>query len=324
MCSKFVFFFSTSTSTWLDFDFDLWLYDFFFLFPPQKWWNYQFKVWFQIAIGLDNLKFYQNDEVIQNWIIPQIIPWLINRFTETVISGGWSVCTGKVVCFSTWTLGSSAISFRLGLVQKRLQWWRERQPLYLLHLSLWKHPNKGLISVSRYGDGPLCQLFLGPCVPEIKLKRQPLSTKSWTRRHLVVWSDPVVVTPPYASDHMFARFHGIQVQGPFFLRCFHDMGITVDPTGQVGKMVGPFCGTGVLLIGWTFAVTVTILGMILTIRPIFWRLTWHFSSAWRDLIWLPRGIPMLLICTRQCASQVHHWTSKVFHYSVFHVHYLSN
>lgn len=55
--------------------------------------------------------------------------------------------------------------------------------------------------------------------------------------------------PPYASDRMFQRFRGIQVQEVFSLNYFHDMGITVGLTGQVGKIVDLLSGTNAQLIG---------------------------------------------------------------------------
>ncbi|GFZ18112.1 phospholipase A2 family protein [Actinidia rufa] len=86
----------------------------------------------------------------------------------------------------------------------------------------------------------------------------------WSLLSFVPWG-----ISTYGSDHMFRRFHGIQAPEDFFLSYSLDTGITVDQIGQVGKMVGLFCGTSVQLIGWIFAAIATTLVMTLMIRPNF-------------------------------------------------------
>lgn len=127
--------------------------------------------------------------------------------------------------------------------------------------------------------------------------------------------EPLLVIPLYVSDHTCPGFHGIQVWEDFFLSYFLDTVITVGRIGQVEKMEGPLSGINVQLIGWTFVVIATTLDMILMTRPNFWRQIWHSSSAWRALIWIPKGILRLLICTRPCAPQVRmsYFIASIFH-----------
>lgn len=116
--------------------------------------------------------------------------------------------------------------------------------------------------------------------------------------------DPLLDIPLYVSDRMCPGFHGTQVWEDFFLSSFLDTVIIVGQIGQVEKMEVHLSGINVQLIGWTFVAIATTLVMILTTRPNFWRQIWHSSSAWRGLIWIPKGILRLLICTRPCAPRV--------------------